>query len=233
MLLRRRVAVHHQRAAEAALPVEEARGDPGPARIGAGGPGRRQESRLVAIRPSSPPWTNTVLPSRRCGRWVSSRSTICWPRAAARQLVARRRRAGRVRRRASRPAPCCRRCARPATWRRPSRRAAAAHRQQHEDLVVADDAVDPIDAARLGVLGPEPQHAQVVGPAIDHVAEIDQPARRVAFAGKIRTVSSRLAQLLGAAMHVADREHGLALERERSGFPGRDLDGRRPLRRRC
>ena len=49
MLRGRSVAVHHEGAAEASLPVEEALVDPGPTGVGEGGPGRGEEGLLIGL----------------------------------------------------------------------------------------------------------------------------------------------------------------------------------------
>ena len=106
-----------------------------------------------------------------------------------------------------------------------ARRRAAAQGEQHQDLVVADQAVDPVDSARPGVFGPQPQHAERVGPAIDQVSEIDQPPRPLGVARQCPDGVEQGGEFVPAAVDVADRKHGLAVERERRALPFADFEG--------
>ena len=116
-----------------------------------------------------------------------------------------------------------------ATWRSPaSAMRAAAQGEQHQDLVVADDAVDPVDAVRLRSARPRAA-ARPACRGRDRSCRRDRPAgagrcsrRRVSRGGVEQAL-----QVIGAAMNVADREHGLAVQRERRGHPGGDFDGDR------
>jgi hypothetical protein len=53
--------------------------------------------------------------------------------------------------------------------------------KQEDLIVVAHDPVDATDPPRLFAFGPELQHANIVGAAVDHVAEEDEtpPAHSV------------------------------------------------------
>jgi hypothetical protein len=175
-----------------------------------------------SLWPSSPPWTNGVLPSRSQGRSVSRRSTT---ERFAGEFVTQRRVGI-----ADGGAHLGQHLAAAGALGQPGLEGlrpqwAAAHRQQHQDLVVADQPVDPLDAAGLRTLRPLAQYAHHVRPAVDHVAQIDQPARCRCFPREPGDRDEQAVEMLGAAMHVADGEHGFARQRERCGLPRGDVDG--------
>ena len=96
--------------------------------------------------------------------------------------------------------------------------------QHHHDLVVAHQAVDVIDAVRFFAPRPELQHAGAVGTAVDHVAEIDEATFSLGVVREATDGLEKNGQFGRTAMDIADGEHGFALEIERRGFPGGDVD---------
>jgi hypothetical protein len=217
------VAVHHQGAAEACLPVEEAVVDPGPARLGEEGPRHGQELVGVGMR---------IEPAMDEQRVAEPHMAAHAPQAMDHSLSKGHLQQGMV---GARP-----RLAGPHAHLIPELRPTHAlgephrlglvgvrpadHGEQHHDLMVAHQPVDMVDAVGFLVCGPLLEYADAVGSAIDHVAEVDQPPLAGCVGGQTGDGVEQHAKLAGAAVHVADREHGLAAQRERGWLPVRDLD---------
>ena len=82
--------------------------------------------------------------------------------------------------------------------------------QHHHELVVAHQPVDVVDAVGRRVGRPQLEHAHAVGAAIDHVAEIDQTPFAAALGRQFADGAQERAELVCAAVDVADGEHRLA-----------------------
>src|SRR5437868_4011342 len=92
--------------------------------------------------------------------------------------------------------------------------------QQQYLLVIAHQPVDAEDA--VTGLGPERERPDAVWAAVDHVAQIDEPAPgRSGLATEAVDGPGERGQLVGTAMHVAHGEHALVPKLDRRRLPGR------------
>ena len=216
--------MHHQRAAKSTLPVEEAMVDPGPARLGKDGPGPGQEFVWIGVRVEPAMDEQRVADTdvrthavqslddspAQCRLEQGEIGVDCRTSCARCHLVEQLLTAHALAEPHGFGLVCMR---------------ATDGCQHHHDLVVAHHPVDTIDAAGLGLLRPKFEHAHAVGPAVDHVAEIDQAPLAALRLGEFGNRVEQHAELGCAAMNIADGEHRLALQRERCGLPVGNLDG--------
>ena len=215
----------HQGAVEAVLPVEEAVVDPGPARLGEDRPRAGQELVGVGVRVEAAMDEQRVAqPDMRAHAIEAMHDRLAQGRLEQRLADGRRRRAG-ARAHLVEQQLAAHALAEPHGLRLVRMRAAD-DGQHHHDLVVAHQPVDMVDAVRCLVGRPQLEHAHAVGPAIDHVAEIDQTPLAAALPRQFADGAQERAQLVGAAVDVADGEHRLAQKVERRGLPVGDLDGK-------